>query len=329
MRLLEFTESKTDIVNMFRKFLPLSMEILELDSLPKFVFEQEIDTGSQPSFGMYDADNRVLYVALANRHPVDILRTVAHELVHYKQDLLDQLHDDSGQTGSPEENQANELAGVILRNFNKRYPEFLKIKPLVLESRLNFAEGSAPPLPKVLYHGGPKSITKFNTPPQGVYFSPHLTHAQGYGDVVTAARVNANNVYLIDYENDIDEEIMDALFDMDYKRVAKYIKLLQKQGYDAMQSISDSEMVVVFPGTPIQVIDNKQGIEHPEIHSEIPTENFADGKNPQDRGDSARHGIRKGMTIAQLKKIRSSDSASPRKKQLAHWQINMRQSKKK
>lgn len=58
-------------------------------------------------------------------------------------------------------------------------------------------------------------------------------------------------------------------------------------------------------------------------------ENFADGRNPQDKGDSARHGIPKGATIAQLKKIRSSDSASPRKKQLAHWQINMRQGKKK
>lgn len=58
-------------------------------------------------------------------------------------------------------------------------------------------------------------------------------------------------------------------------------------------------------------------------------ENFLDGKNPQDKGDSRRHGIPKNATIAQLKKIRSSDSSSPRKKQLAHWQINMRQGKKK
>lgn len=57
------------------------------------------------------------------------------------------------------------------------------------------------------------------------------------------------------------------------------------------------------------------------------SENFADGKNPQDKGDSARHGIPKHATITQLKKIRSSDAASPRKKQLAHWQINMRQGK--
>ena len=58
-------------------------------------------------------------------------------------------------------------------------------------------------------------------------------------------------------------------------------------------------------------------------------ENFKDGKNPQDKGDSARHGIPKDASIADLKKIRSSDSSSPRKKQLAHWQINMRQGKKK
>jgi hypothetical protein len=58
-------------------------------------------------------------------------------------------------------------------------------------------------------------------------------------------------------------------------------------------------------------------------------ENFKDGKNPQDKGDSARHGIPKNATIAQLKKIRSSKTASPRKKQLAHWQINMRQGKAK
>lgn len=58
-------------------------------------------------------------------------------------------------------------------------------------------------------------------------------------------------------------------------------------------------------------------------------ENFKDGKNPQDKGDSARHGIPKNATISQLEKIRSSKSASPRKKQLAHWQINMRRGRKK
>jgi len=58
-------------------------------------------------------------------------------------------------------------------------------------------------------------------------------------------------------------------------------------------------------------------------------ENFADGRGPGRKGDSKRAGIPRGATIAQLKKIRSSKTASPRKKQLAHWQINMRQGRKK
>ena len=56
-------------------------------------------------------------------------------------------------------------------------------------------------------------------------------------------------------------------------------------------------------------------------------ENSKDGKNPQDKGDSARHGIPKKSSISALKKIRSSSTASKRKKQLAHWQINMRKGK--
>jgi hypothetical protein len=58
-------------------------------------------------------------------------------------------------------------------------------------------------------------------------------------------------------------------------------------------------------------------------------ENFADGRGPGKPGDSKRAGIPKGASIAQLKKIRSSKTASARKKQLAHWQINMRQGRKK
>lgn len=51
-------------------------------------------------------------------------------------------------------------------------------------------------------------------------------------------------------------------------------------------------------------------------------ENFIDGKGPGKPGDSARHGL-KGKSATELRKIRSSETASPRKKQLAHWMLNM------
>jgi hypothetical protein len=128
--LVEGRESKATFVDMFKKFLPLAMKILEIDRLPKMNFESEIDSGGQPSFGMYDNDEKILHVAILNRHPVDILRTVAHELVHFRQDIRNELNNESGVTGSPEENQAHEIAGVIMRHFNKRHPEFLRSQPI-------------------------------------------------------------------------------------------------------------------------------------------------------------------------------------------------------
>lgn len=142
MRATEFliensTASRVNFIDMFSKFLPLAMKILGLTSLPKFEFQNEIQSGDQPSFGMYANSQHVLYVALTNRHPVDILRTIAHELVHYRQDTLNELNDDSGVTGSPEENQANELAGIVMRHYNKQHPEFLKSKPILSESLIH------------------------------------------------------------------------------------------------------------------------------------------------------------------------------------------------
>jgi Zn-dependent peptidase ImmA (M78 family) len=129
--LAEDKDIKENFVDMFSKFLPLAMYYIDLKSLPKMIFITDVDSPNQPTFGMYVNNENILYVALANRHPVDILRTVAHELVHYKQDTEHQLNVDSGQTGSPEENQANQVAGIVMRHFNKRYPEFLKSKPII------------------------------------------------------------------------------------------------------------------------------------------------------------------------------------------------------
>jgi hypothetical protein len=55
-------------------------------------------------------------------------------------------------------------------------------------------------------------------------------------------------------------------------------------------------------------------------------ENFADGKGPGRPGDSQRHGIPKGATMAELEK---AAKAPGRKGQLARWQINMRRGKNK
>jgi pyrimidine deaminase RibD-like protein len=55
-------------------------------------------------------------------------------------------------------------------------------------------------------------------------------------------------------------------------------------------------------------------------------ENFADGRGPGRPGDSQRHGISKGASMAELEKASHSKG---RKGQLARWQLNMRRGHKK
>jgi len=55
-------------------------------------------------------------------------------------------------------------------------------------------------------------------------------------------------------------------------------------------------------------------------------ENFADGKNPQDKGDSKRHGVPTKASVSTLRKVAKQGG---RKGQLAHWMANMKSGRNK
>ena len=125
----EDVDSDSSIKDLFARFLPLAAEYLGLDKLPKINIEMSLpDHNGQASFGGYNSSTKEINLAITNRHPVDIFRTLAHELVHYKQDLLGKIKDYSGDTGSTEENQANTVAGIIMRLFNKAHPDAINAK---------------------------------------------------------------------------------------------------------------------------------------------------------------------------------------------------------
>lgn len=103
------------------KFLPFVKEHLGIDQLPEISF---LDKPLGDTFGKYHEGT--IRVVVDGRHPIDALRTLAHELVHWKQELAGELHPGAGETGSPEENEANARAGIIMRDFDQTYPELLK-----------------------------------------------------------------------------------------------------------------------------------------------------------------------------------------------------------
>jgi hypothetical protein len=134
MRINEvLTESrKPDLIEIFRDFFPLAMEEIGLKTLPDIKLELRIRDDKQPTFGKFVNNENRIHLAIEDRHPLDILRTLAHELVHYRQGVEHMLDATSGETGSPAENQAHEIAGIVMRNFNKKYPKYFNVSAVNL-----------------------------------------------------------------------------------------------------------------------------------------------------------------------------------------------------
>jgi len=123
-----------EMEDMIEKFLPLAAKELAIEKLPHVILQKELTPhDGQATFGRFVDKEERIYLGIANRHPVDILRTLAHELVHFKQFLNGEMYHGAGDTGSPIENEANAVAGVIMRHFNKKYPDAIKSKPLELQ----------------------------------------------------------------------------------------------------------------------------------------------------------------------------------------------------
>lgn len=123
-RKLQEEMNKKQFEDVVKKFLPFAKEFLKLKDLP------EIEFVEKPSFSKNIAafgeivDNRII-INIRNRHPMDIVRTIAHELVHYKQHNKGRFG--SGLAGSSTENEANKIAGTLVRKFGETYSNYFKL----------------------------------------------------------------------------------------------------------------------------------------------------------------------------------------------------------
>jgi len=116
--------NEDDTENMVQQFIQDTAERLGIERMPEIVLHDNDGWSEENhSFGMYIPDQHVLHVNIRNRHIMDILRTTAHELAHCRQNELEQLDHTSGNTGSPIENEAHAVAGIIMRDFADAHPD--------------------------------------------------------------------------------------------------------------------------------------------------------------------------------------------------------------
>jgi hypothetical protein len=108
--------SHLNVLNMFVKF---AAGQINLSQLPKINFVGD-SQNSKLAFG-HSKQNEI-WVRVTDRHPIDIMRTIAHELIHFKQTQM-------GKRGMQyREDEANAMAGRIMKKFATTYPGAFKLK---------------------------------------------------------------------------------------------------------------------------------------------------------------------------------------------------------
>ncbi len=107
-----------------RFILFLKKELSLTIDIPYILMDDADFSKKNRAFGMMHSDG-VIYISIINRHPMDILRTFAHEYVHYNQRIKGKVM--KSDPGSPSENEANAKAGEIMRKYGKLHPELFDL----------------------------------------------------------------------------------------------------------------------------------------------------------------------------------------------------------
>lgn len=116
-----FTPQKAPLMD---RFVDYTCDRLNIDKPKVFVINSPSYSQEHKSFGGYYPQEQEIKVVVHNRNMADILRTLAHELVHHMQNLNGE--ELNGEDGSDTENEANALAGVIMREFGRENPEIFE-----------------------------------------------------------------------------------------------------------------------------------------------------------------------------------------------------------
>lgn len=119
-----------DKIKTIKKFLHFCCDELGLSEnfTCKIVADRKANNVTTTAF--YDSEGGLIVIYGKNRMLGDILRSVGHELTHKKQfennDITDPIKD--GADGSEIENDANAMAGILIRKFGRSNPNIFECK---------------------------------------------------------------------------------------------------------------------------------------------------------------------------------------------------------
>jgi hypothetical protein len=119
--------TRSQFETILKKFLIfLKRELKFYYDIPIILVDDVDFSKNNKTFGMMYPDKIV--ISIVNRHPLDILRTVAHEYIHHKQQSEGKRL--NGNAGSVSENEANAKAGEIIRKYSSLQSDLFDLIPI-------------------------------------------------------------------------------------------------------------------------------------------------------------------------------------------------------
>ena len=109
----------TDRADLLQDFVVFVCKDLQCMPCPIDIVNGREDAGLKTT-AQYDTQNHHVTVNAKNRHFGDVLRSIAHELVHHKQNLNGELDAPVQDVGGDIEDEANARAGALLKSFAYR-----------------------------------------------------------------------------------------------------------------------------------------------------------------------------------------------------------------
>ena len=110
-----------------RDFVAWCVDKLDIQQeLPRIRFQDAKEGPDQHRTGYYDDAEDVMWIYTGNRNMIDIMRTVAHELTHRKQHEDNRVNGDQAYPGSPIEQEADAVAGYLMKFCGKEHREIIE-----------------------------------------------------------------------------------------------------------------------------------------------------------------------------------------------------------
>lgn len=109
-------DKKKEKLNEFVKFVKKE---LELETVPTISVQNHRNGLKTTANYDYTKENKIIKVCMKNRALVDVMRSIAHELVHHKQFEQGRLETPPPDIGGEIEDEANAKAGQFIKMYSR------------------------------------------------------------------------------------------------------------------------------------------------------------------------------------------------------------------